>query len=150
MKRRVLNILTALSLLVAAAGAAVWGRSYAVADSVSIQRGTRAINLFSDGGSYVIITFLQRADDGSSWAWEAEVTGVDPATAGRRLLHFEWTRHTSLQDWRSPVYVAAPQWTVPALFGALPAIRISRWRRRRRAAGPGFPLRPDAEAPARG
>jgi hypothetical protein len=130
MKRSLLNLLTVLSLLLCVAGAAAWARSYVAVDVVTVRSGRRQADLFCNRGSYVLRSFVHEADYGRSWAWVVDPAQVDAATAFRELAHFEWSTD---RVFSTPVlYVIAPQWTVPAAFGILPAGRLVRRRRWRR------------------
>lgn len=58
----------------------------------------------------------------------------DAGTIGRGLIHFRWANDN--WQWQpTPLYIAVPYWTVPAVFGALPAA-LALLRRRRRTAAP--------------
>ena len=127
MRRRLLNLLAGLSLLVCLAGIVSWGRSYGVGDAVYVTRGLRSVGVTSEGGSYAFSTFLHPKDYGVRWSWGSYAKRCTPAAAVRRLWLFGWApEKVGAHD------VVVPQWIVPAIFGPLPAVRIARWRRLRR------------------
>ena len=145
MPRRLLTALTVLSLLLCLAGGALWARSYSVADSITVRSGRRLTDFFSEGGSYTFRTIIHEGDAGREWARESERADVDSATALRVLAHFEWTSTNVFN--RPSRYVIAPQWTVPAVFGILPAFRGHRWCRRHFARRRGFDIEPVTPTP---
>jgi hypothetical protein len=55
MKRRLLNLLTAMSLLVCVAASVLWARSYVTQDILLIGRGPSVVNVHSTAGSFVIV-----------------------------------------------------------------------------------------------
>jgi hypothetical protein len=138
-------VLTVLSLLLSVAGAAVWARSYVVADDVTITSGRRQADLFSDAGSYVAPTVTHSVDYGHGWAWTVDSPVFTRESVLRALARFQGARHT-VDGKTIGHYVVVPQWTVPAVFGVLPAVRFLRWRRRRLARHRGFDVEPVTRA----
>ena len=130
-RRLLLNVLTALSLLVCLAGVVAWGRSYEVGDAVFFTRGVRCVSVTSEGGSYAFSTFLRPKGRGVRWSWGSYAKRCTAGAAVRGLWLFGWApEKVGAHD------LVVPQWVVPAVFGSLPAVRVARWRRLRR--------RPDA------
>ena len=143
MRRHLVNLVTAVSLVLAIAGAAVWARSYVAADWMVIQSGRRQTDLYSDCGSYTVRTLLHPIYFGHEWAWGSDEFDLSGGAVTRGLTQFQWTTHKPV----GALYIVVPQWTVPAAFGILPAVRFVRWRRQWRAATlRGFPLAHEGES----
>ena len=129
MTRRLLNLVTVLSLLVCVAAIVTWARSLRVGDCVSVRLGPRIVYVTSEGGSYACSTFVRPGARGVRWGWGSYAKRCRAARAARSLVHFAFGPEAGAHDF------VVPQWIVPAVFVALPAARISRRSRRRRASG---------------
>ena len=130
MTRRLLNLVTGLSLLVCVAAVVTWARSFRVGDCVSVRLGPRVVAVTSEGGCYACSTFFRPGARGVVWSWGSYAKRCGAARAARSLVHFGFGPESAgAHDF------VVPQWIVPAIFGALPAARMARWSRRRRAGG---------------
>jgi hypothetical protein len=165
MKRRLLNVLTVLSLLLCAASLLCWGRSYRAAAAGGIAASGNYIGVYSYNG--VVSVGYGRAPSGrggdgpARWEWDAAERGAGPW----RRLGFEWgTVVVSDQSRAVPFlsdvpaigrlfrvgfparFVGVPWWLLAGLT-ALPAVRLRavcrrrKWRRAGRCAGCGYDLR---------
>jgi hypothetical protein len=170
MKRRLLNGLTLLSLLLGLASAGLLARSYWVGDEVVHLRSdppaggavrARILRWHSSRGSGEIwyAPYVWQSDPGdpyqgpsgvSEWSWQPAAA---PAAGGRGL----WRRLGFGFDRPPPVPAGVPRgamvrfplWLPPLLFSIPPAVRLCRrlWRRR---SAPGFAVEPAQEGPAGG
>jgi hypothetical protein len=161
MRRRLLNLATALSLLLSVAACGLWARSLLVGDALtwwgrSTHDGgataqNRAWFVGAGGGWLAAGRQSIRGPAGEfgavpSSGWEQD--NPDPLRLpgyipGRRLAVIEWGRHRqTLGAIRYDMAaVATPAWVVAALAGALPLSRArviigaaaGRWRRWREA-----------------
>src|SRR5688572_15784319 len=114
MKRRLLNLLTVLSLLLCLGGAVLWARSYVAADTFTVQTDKRHFVVFSNGGSYLARSVYLPNNYGPRVTWTAASRAFHYESALRELVRFDWTRHT--ENWKTIGYsVVVPQWTVPAV-----------------------------------
>ena len=129
MTRRLLNLVTGVSVLVCAAAAGIWARSLQFGDCVSVRLGARVVYVTSEGGCYACSTFTRPEARGVRWSWGSYAKRCGAARAARSLVHFAFGPEAGAHDF------VVPQWIVPAVFGALPAARIAGWSRRRRAVG---------------
>ena len=169
MKRRLLNGLTRLSLLLGLASAGLLARSYWVGDEITYFRSDPPA-----GGAVRARTLRWRSGRGAGeiwyapYVWRADPT--DPLQSPRGVS--EWSRKVGPADapgaggrslWgrlgfgfdRPPACPAGvprgamvrfPLWLPPLLFSIPPAVWICRrlWRRR---SAPGFALEPAQEGP---
>ena len=171
MKRRLLNGLTLLSLLLCLASAGLLARSYWVGDDVVNLRSdppaggavrARTLRWCSGRGSGEIwyAPYVWRADPGdpyqsptgvSEWAWQRGPAAA-PVAGGRGL----WRRLGFGFDRPPPgpagvprgAMVRFPLWLPVLLFSIPPAVWLCRrlWRRR---SPPGFAVQPEQEGPGR-
>jgi hypothetical protein len=145
MRRRLLNLLTALSLLLCVAAVALWVRGHWVGDGIVVSSGRYHHSLDSSLG------FL---DYECCWERPRPVRKTLPMTPGRgfrrtrwepaewetrlppeagRFLGFAWGSGEKVYQSRDPfVWVRVPYWSVVAALAAVPAWRFS--ARARRAA----------------
>ena len=162
MKRRLLNLLTALSLLLCVAVCFLWVRSYWVSEGVAWLVaddgvGQRGYSFSSDIGVLQIYSSHvrdHRSEQSLGFFWNRLAPDFnsrplantpDPGYQrfGRRdgLLAFgaESLSRPQLRIWR----VTVPHWFPALAFALLPAARLALWRRhhrRRRSAARGFPV----------
>src|SRR5688500_17096563 len=130
MTHRLLNLLTALSLMLCVAVAALWVRSYRVGDCVSVGLGPRTVMVTSEGGCYACSSFFRPGAGGVRWGWGSYAKRCGAARAARGLVHFAFgPERAGAHDF------VVPQWIVPALLGGLSAARIAGRSRRRRVDG---------------
>jgi hypothetical protein len=159
MRRRLLNLLTLLSLLLCVASVALWVRSYAASDRVTHDQ------LDVDGDFSDLTGWLIETGEGGvgvsrgrlhqagrpvdelyqGWAWEpgepvnlTEVWVGIPMTFGNRMGFF-WTDDQSVTPYTSmrTRSVGFPVWPLAALTALLPAARLYRRLVRRRRYGAG-------------
>jgi hypothetical protein len=122
-------MLSVLSLMACLAGIVTWGRSYRIGDTLFVTHGTRCVAVTSEGGSYAFSTFLRPEVHVDRWSWGSYSKRTGAVSAVCRLVLFGWApEKVGAHD------LVVPQWTVPAIFGPLPAVRIAGWFRRRRRA----------------
>ena len=125
MRRLLPNALASASLLVCLAGIITWGRSYTTGDSIFLTCGTRTVSISSEGGTYAFATFEHVKVHGVRWSWGSYAKRHDAMAAARSLVLFGWApEKAGAHDF------VMPQWTIPAVFGPLPAVRFARWLRR--------------------
>jgi hypothetical protein len=135
MKRRLLNLLTVLSLLLAVAVAVVWAWSY---DTwrLGVARG-RIVLLVTEGpdGEAYVQRFL-RHDSPAAQPWEDLRTRATHSTALAGFEHHrgQFADYTSVFEFS---LLAVPLWPLVVLALALPAVRIWLGRRERRRARQG-------------
>ena len=122
MKRRLVNLVTLLSLLLCVAVVGLWVRSYRVSDILERSNGHRHFALHSVNGLMGVV-FQRLPDDVGRHGllWTVEDVIVD-YSAGRALVRFEW--RTS--------HILFPQWVIVILSATLPAVTLRRIMRRRR------------------
>jgi hypothetical protein len=149
--RVLLNVLTALSLLLCVAACALWARSYSYYDTAGFTRLDNGRGWF--GAAYSLngrMMFLwepdRPVDKGRFWAQERlsddrlpGMKDVDyTAACQHRFLGFGLRKHVSpflLAGQSRPGVmhmVVWPHWAAAALFAVAPLTRAARWRRRRR------------------
>ena len=157
MRRRLLNPLTALSLLPCAAATALWVRSHFVHECVRWQedlfhssaegRLTRAALASGDGRVAVGITtahkdhpdtahvvFTSRLADlppGRTWMWDTDYEmrpAAEEAPAWERLgFRFDW--QPASYSMNGYYRVGFPLWLAALTLGVPPGRRLYRWRR---------------------
>jgi hypothetical protein len=155
MKRRLLNLLTLLSLLLCVAVAALWVRSYWVSDAILIANGAGERGAQTVFGTGVLVTNnmphgrarlrWDRFDGGLLSAWE---DGSPRSLPNRLGFGYRFTRlapagtrvttpdaDVALPPIISTRKVMVPLWLPVALFALLPAARLYRRIRPRYAAG---------------
>ena len=153
MTRRLLNFVTALSLLLCVAVVALWVRGYVVEDSLVWQRaGSR--HVFRSAPSHVILASNVSNWSGSPLGWRYETGPADPyavaaaRSAGSALnigpgdTRVEWAHYGFAHwEWRSPRgnsigVLVVPVWSALAAAALLPvaraATKVHRSRKRRR------------------
>jgi hypothetical protein len=125
MARRLLNLLTALSLLLCVAVAVLWARSYVKADFVGFKHPQRGVAVISSGGAvYIGLSsgvggFYFRSNPASQWG-----------LSDSRWWPFYSDRDTAKGAWT----VIIPHWLGIA-FAAPVALMLRRRHRRRRWTG---------------
>jgi hypothetical protein len=132
MTGRLLNLLTALSLLLCASVAALWIRSYFVHDILHVFTPGRWVILQCHSGGFGATANASVADKYLvTWESEPGEMGLAPG----ELSRFDYTSGPSFGT-----MLIFPLWTAVALFALPPLVRLALWRRRRRSAAPGFPV----------
>lgn len=146
MKRRLLNLLTALSLLACAAAVALWVRGYSTWDLVHVRAAVRWIHVGSAAGVIKAGTWLVAEHDPDISPAHKTLAPADlrdlldhyKQTATYRLhtLGFEYMAMGASKP-RSHRIVVVPAWFPAAAATVLPAwwLRDRRRRRRRVASG---------------
>ena len=151
MTRRLLNLLTALSLLLSVAVAALWVRSYVVSDIVLHGRtfahadssGSKDWTARSNCGrmtvQYTSFTGVAGHPFRNRWLWDwapyPPEPGADAYSPLERLgISWTWERY-SPQDALLQRSVTLPLWLLTALSATIPAIRLVRRMWRTHAAG---------------
>ena len=143
MTRRVLNLLTLLSLLLCAATVVVWVRSYRVGDNVQLRipvDGPVVLRIHAGFGrlSFGVIRYNQRPHprDEPTFRYTLEypfaLSDLEPRSRWRRLgfARADWS---SGGQWPSRNrWLVVPTWALAATTAALPAIHGFRLSRRRR------------------
>jgi len=147
MTRRLLNLLTALSLLLCVAVVALWVRSHEVQDDYDVG----ATSFTSRWGTLIVLHYYEYPPDihvsaaghtvtpvvDSNYTWAM----IDESTSGYAFAGFGWgtVRDGPYQAWK----LSLPHWFLAALLAVAPAARVcgvlvrrSRQRRQRcRACG---------------
>ena len=140
MKRRLFNLVTALSLLVCVAVVALWVRSYFVRDMLYVPFGGRTAVIQSASGQ--LFTIVMRLSDEARWSRYPESTPSVPSRAGA-LLRVSWDVRAGLPS----NYLIAPHWlaaalaTLPAGVGAFLRRRSRRHMRTGACPSCGYDLR---------
>jgi hypothetical protein len=136
-KRRLLNFLTALSLLLCVAAAALWVRSYFRWDYWAAGIAPRRIVLRSESGE-LLLTYFNETDLWGNGdiiaAWYISPNGSFTGAGNWRLRNL--TAFSAQHDaepglWK--VGFTAPHWSAVAVAALLPALRLFRVRRHRGA-----------------
>jgi hypothetical protein len=142
MKRRLLNLVTGLSLLLCVAVCVLWGRSYVAVDRLRVFKVPRVWSLLSADGRLCVAgrKVNQAALDvpvhaDRRFAFDTDPGGEQPSWAddwpdwgGRGL---QWTRHTGMTEWQWRLWLPHG-WLAVALL-APPSWRVvARQRRHRR------------------
>jgi hypothetical protein len=166
MKRRLLNLLTAVSLLLAALVAVQWYRGYRVQDSLSVRRvvGTPGVLLeerfnvvtctgglwfsidsASDDGRYdssVIADWRQRHGLGWQLLHRTYSNPFYPSFQDGRIHRFGFHLSSDRSGTSGATHVVVPMWFAMACTAALPVAWVvvagRRWRRERRRARVGL------------
>jgi len=138
MRRRLLNLLTALSLLVCVASMAAWARGYRWGGAAEVRVGRRAYQVSWPVGR---IALARRPAVGPDPPGGYQLLSHPPAdldlwynarrSAGPPFTYFSWGGFGWLDD-RGLRAVFAPAWFVCLAAAALAAWRFPRERRRRR------------------
>ena len=144
MRRRLLNLLTTLSLLACVAAAVFWWRGYRVTDGLYLRwPGGPLVALDSRGGELSVVVQHRHAWQLRGFRYwrgprvnypvRAQLRDQDPEPRDRvRFLGFT-VRKSRRGDWW---VVTVPTWSVAAATLVLPAADVARRvRKRRRAAG---------------
>jgi hypothetical protein len=124
MKCRLLNLLTALSLLLCVAVCALWVRSYFVQDMLYVPVGRHTAVIQSASGQ--LFTIVVRQSIGARWLRQGP-TAPDGASRTGALVHLRWDFGSRSRS----QYLILPHWPVAAL-AALPFVVRALIRRRRR------------------
>jgi hypothetical protein len=144
MRRRLLNLVTALSLLLCVAATVLWVRSYGRRDwLVWIPRGSGLHYLLTDNGTLMLAWEQGQADETELYhCWEVNSQARDRRNIWSDLIRFRYEhRRASHRD------IEVPMWVVAALFGAWPArwyfarVRAFRAQRLRQCLNCGYDLR---------
>ena len=149
MRRRLLNVLTALSLLLCVAVVALWVRSYRLADSVEWRdsRGWRSVR---SARGYVVVGLLvadwsgsrehfhapryQRDGASPPYNWLLEMNGSPGDTlADWGRWGFEWHERRNAGRGTLNAVAVVPFWSLALATAAPPAAwALARWRSRAR------------------
>jgi hypothetical protein len=153
-KRRRLNLLTAVSLLLCVATCVVWVRSYQVGDWLTWRPFYNDARFYQlgegvlwTGGGHVAAGRMAYADGSEpgnpkrpevTWAWGSSDRQVDPADLPNSVPSKHWAGFgvagremaTHAHEWRWLVWF--PLWLPACLFAGVPALRLYRRVRRRR------------------
>ena len=135
MRRRLHDLLSLASLLVAACLAALWVRSYLIQDGIQLTTRAGMLSVYSCAGTIAGV-------------WDTELPpmpysvhrSIDPKPGpigggyGRALVTFSVRR----VSWRGGTVFMFPHWAALFVAAVWPAVRFI--RRRRRRAEPGFPI----------
>ena len=129
MIRRLLNLLTALSLLLCVLTVVLWARSYFVRDAVEFMVGRRAGGAASAGGQLVVSVRKYDLDLGRRLNWNRDGFH-DPDVGSRKsaLANFTWGFDSAARE----SIVVTPIWPLAALAAIFPAIALYHRRRRRK------------------
>lgn len=145
MRRRLLNLLTLVSLLLCAAVAVVWVESYRAMDDVIVRvgGGERLFHAWWSRGSIFVGLTVGGGDYGLKgervrwWRYEPRDLGLQwptqPAAVNVYALGFGYV---GAEVWPAAgggrVFAAiAPVWAVAVVSGSVPALRLVGWVRRR-------------------
>ena len=129
MTRRLLNLLTLLSLLLCVASAGLWVRSYWRSDYWSLRYHRTALRAQSIGGTLMLVWVDDRFDQGTSATWD--VWPQSPLFSWRTLAEFH--AETNVGSFDVTRVVSLPQWCVTGALLVPPlAVTVSRRRRRGR------------------
>ena len=142
MRRRLLNVATALSLLLCVAVAALWVRSYLRTDTVCVVWGGEMVYCESSRGALEIawssrllpspLDLVAREAGERGWAWQVG-PGQDRHTGMKRTSGFAW--HYSIHDGRGVRILHVPHAAVLLAAACLPALYVTRRVRSRRRPG---------------
>ena len=128
MRRTLLNLLTALSLLLCVAACVLWVRSYFVQDVIISSPGEpRSINLHSTCGAFVLIRQTNYIPPVVRHS--RDQVAVYASTPAMALITFDVGED---RPGGVPWMVVFPQWLVVVVSGALPVARLRRRSRKRR------------------
>ena len=135
MTRRLVNLPTALSLLLGVAAVALWARSYFRWDYWAAGIAPRRVALRSEDGE-LLLTYFNETDlwgDGDIIAtWYTSPAGrFMEDSRFRSLTAFSARHHEEPGLWK--VALTAPHWSAVAAASFLPALRVFRVRRHRGA-----------------
>jgi hypothetical protein len=126
LRRRLLNLLEVVSLLLCAAAILVWVRSFYRWDLVEYVRDGWTLSVMAGSGVADVISSAELPEVTGDWTTE-------PAPPGARV---RWGLRFDFADYPAWL-VRVPLWFPAALAGVLPAARAWRRVRRRRRRGPG-------------
>ena len=134
MARRLWNALTGLSLLLCAAACVLWARSFVVRDQVSVFAAGHWVTAHSVLGVFAVydLPYDTSRSVRPQWASEPVSPGVPRREMWRSVVRFTYHGGYASSPGRAAMF---PQWTVAALFALLPAARLYRRLRPRRADG---------------
>jgi hypothetical protein len=150
MRRRLLNFLTALSLLLCVAVVALWVRGTAIMNASGCRNGRHSWCVGYDSGGVAVghcpaTPPVSSGGDAAYWEWNTAVPSSGPlAKAGLEWGRVNVTRQTFVLSglavlgrlFQVPTpaqYVKLPWWSLSALTATAPATRgLSAYRRRRR------------------
>ena len=145
MRRRLLNLLTALSLLLCVAVVALWVRSGPMMRLDSVGRGWESCDFSAISAGRrlcVMVGYWKGRSQTYPWEWrsEGQTRGFEPAyPPARTLLGLGWrTRYWPRRDpplvTMTNIAVVIPYWQIALIGAALPTGRMVSWARRRRYA----------------
>jgi len=130
MTRRLVKLVTILSLLVCLGALGLWVRSYWVHDQLQVRAVEHWLILHSTSG--VLFVFDNRFIDSQAfrieWIRQPEIAGKTPLGLLGSLIDFNYD--ASLPSSAGKV-LTFPHWAVAALFALLPSARLYRRLRRR-------------------
>jgi hypothetical protein len=110
-KRRLLNALAGLSLILALATGGLWGRSYSVADYVLGQLGGQnEYGVRSDSGRFI----LHWAQRDIGWQWDS---------APAHDYGFDWFEYGRTRGLGRMDYIVFPHWSLMIACTILPTLR---------------------------
>ena len=136
MTRRLLNLLTALSLLICVVEVIMWVRSYWRLDIITIPSAGEEMSVSSYSGQ---LGFTQVAPVGPvrelGWAWFR----VDPMSASASTLwHAEVARNRPDRQGLVRILIVFPHWCLAGLAAGAPVVRLIATRARRHQARSGL------------
>ena len=149
MTRRLLNLLTPVSLLLCVAAAAMWARSYLMIETLVYQPRTSGYSLASSHGDAAFKRVRDQAPDVRRWRYYAH-----SARTGRYRMSRDNRRYPGGFWWETGringnldgngklitypyASLIVPYWSLVAATAALPAARLALRIRRRRRTAPG-------------
>jgi hypothetical protein len=132
MKRHLLNLLTALSLMLCVAAGVLWVRSYGKTEGLCL---TRMLDLMSDNGDLMLFTpaalLMEQDDEESGRPWPQWVS--EPRDMSEEDdLYMKGLKEAAgklgflvgpVGFFGARVYAIAPWWSVTALFALTPLVR---------------------------
>lgn len=139
MRRRILNLVTTLSLLIGVAVCVVWVRSYFRTDTICAVRGRELLYGDSSRGALAFAwqTGGQVAEEpvvlearAKGWAWHV-APGRDRYMGARRTFGFLWF-YAARPGGSVERVLHVPDWAVVLAAAVLPVGRAARWSLRRR------------------
>jgi hypothetical protein len=141
-RRRLLNLLTALSLLLCVAACAMWARSYWRRDSI-VYIGLRELCAASSNHSSIYFERNSGANwvtnPAKEWRWQSEPpspgttwdSDVSRRVVRLRLLRFAWAAHDPPAEKYRLRMLIVPYWFVSLSAAIVPASRLRATLKRR-------------------
>jgi hypothetical protein len=141
MARLLLNFLTLLSLLLCAAVAALWVRSYGGTDRLELAERASGWGVYLNRGHFTVTTYrtggmsemvpMPLKYERETANMEPHRTGIRNATRDWSVAGFRFARRVDEDGWTDRL-LAMPLWALCLLLAAVPAVRSIRWLRGRR------------------